>query len=57
MRGMTKIRNDDVGVECGEPFQRFLPVGGDLSFKVTFGKRGSQSRTLAFVIIDDEDPP
>ena len=37
-----QIRDDDVRVEGGEPFQRFLPVGGDLRFKVTIGKHGGQ---------------
>ena len=51
-----QIRNDDVCVEGGEPFQRFLPVGRHLRLKVTIGKHGSQGGTLALVVIDDEDP-
>ena len=53
---MTRSDNDDVCVEGGEPFQRFLPVGRDLRVKVTIGKHGGQGATLALVIIDDEDP-
>ena len=44
------------GVEGSEPFQRFLPVGGDLRFKVTTGEHGSQGGTLPLVVVDDEDP-
>jgi hypothetical protein len=48
-----QIRNNDVRVEGSQSFQRFLPVGRDLSVKVTLGKHGSQSGTLALVIVDD----
>ena len=51
-----QIRNDDVRVEGSEPFQRFLPVGRDLRFKVAVGKHGSQGGTLPLVIVNDEDP-
>ena len=51
-----QIRNNDVRVEGGEPFQRFLPVGRDLRVKVGIGKHGGQGGTLALIIVDDEDP-
>src|SRR5579871_1053602 len=52
----NQIGDDDVCVEDGKPFQRFLPVGRDLRVIGTFGKYGSQGGTLALVIIDDENP-
>ena len=51
-----QIRDDDVCVEGSEPFQRFLPVGGDLSVKVALAKQSRQRPPLTLVIIDDEDP-
>ena len=51
-----QIRNDDIRVEGGEPFQRFLPVRCKLRLKVVLGEHGGQSSMLAFVIIDDQDP-
>jgi hypothetical protein len=51
-----QVRNDDIGVKGTQPIQRFLPVGGDLRLKVTFGEHGSQSSPPSFLIIDDENP-
>ena len=51
-----QIRHDDVRTEGIEPFQRFLPVAGNLNFKVTIAKHRSQGLTLTLVVIDDEDP-
>ena len=51
-----QIRNDDVCVEGGEPFQRFQPVGRDLRVKVGIGQHGGQGGTLPLVIVNDEDP-
>jgi len=50
-----QIGNDDIRVEGSEPFQRLLPVAGNLRFKITIGKHGGQGGTLAFVVVDDED--
>jgi hypothetical protein len=51
-----QIRNDDIRIEGGEPFQRFLAVRRNLRLKVILGEHGGQSGTLALVIIDDQDP-
>jgi hypothetical protein len=50
-----QIRNDDVRIERSEPLQCFLPVGGDLRFKVAIGKHGDQSIPLALIVIYNED--
>ena len=51
-----QVRNDHVGVEGGEPFQRFLSVRRNLRLKVTVRKHIGHGGTLTLVIIDDEDP-
>ena len=51
-----QVRHDDVRVEGSEPFQRILPVAGDLCFKLAVGQHGGQGGTLALVIVDDKDP-
>jgi hypothetical protein len=51
-----QIRNDDICVEGTQPFQRFLPVAGELRFEVAIGKHASQGATLPLVVVDDEDP-
>ena len=51
-----QIRDDGVRVESSEPFQGFLPVCRHLCFKGGLGKHGRQGGTLAFLIVNYEDP-
>ncbi len=51
-----QIRNDDICVKAGEPFQRFQPVGSDLYLKVGVGQHGGQGGALPLVIVNNEDP-
>jgi hypothetical protein len=53
---MIRSATDDVRVEGSEPLQRLLPVSRHLRFKVGLGKHSGQGGTLAFLIVNDEDP-
>src|ERR1039458_2764938 len=51
-----QIGNQDVRLEVGETFQRFLPVSREPRVEVALGKHAGQSGTLALIVVDDKDP-